>query len=77
LVGRWAAKLGLGREPAAAVMEHAASMAHCVWARHGACTSSTICTLPQRSQVIRRNHDGNARSGCCNASCGVGSGSVP
>jgi hypothetical protein len=33
--------------------------------------------LPQRSQVIRMNHDGNARNGSARASVPVGSGSVP
>jgi len=29
-----------------------------------ACVSLTICTLPQRSHSIRRNHDGNPPIGC-------------
>ena len=42
----------------------------------GACASFTMRSLPQRSQVMRRNHDGKARIGCSIASCGVGSGLV-
>jgi hypothetical protein len=34
-------------------------------------------TLPQRSQVIFRNHDGKAANGSLMASWAVGSGSVP
>jgi hypothetical protein len=45
--------------------------------RHAAGLSLTIRSFPHRSQVIRRNHDGNARNGSSRASAGVGSGSVP
>jgi hypothetical protein len=43
--------------------------------RHRAYASLTICTLPQRSHSMRRNHDGNADSGAARASSVVGSGS--
>ena len=41
------------------------------------CTSLTMRSLPQRSQVMRRYHDGNAAGGSESASAPVGSGSVP
>jgi hypothetical protein len=45
--------------------------------RHGAWLSFTTCTLPQRSQVLRRNHEGKAQNGSASASAAVGSGSLP
>jgi hypothetical protein len=39
--------------------------------------SFSMRSLPQRSQVTLRNHDGNARIGSVMASAAVGSGSVP
>jgi hypothetical protein len=39
--------------------------------------SLCITNLPQRSQVMRRNHDGKAANGSASASAGAGSGSVP
>jgi hypothetical protein len=41
------------------------------------CASFIMVALPQRSQVIRRNQDGKARSGRSSAPRAVGSGSVP
>ena len=48
-----------------------------VRSRHGAWLSLTMRSLPQRSQVTRRNHEGNAANGSASASTGVGSGSLP
>jgi hypothetical protein len=39
--------------------------------------SLTICTLPQRSHSMRRNHEGNALNRSSIASAPDGSGSVP
>ena len=41
------------------------------------CASLSIRSLSHRSQVIRMNHDGNARNGSSRASSPVGSGSWP
>ena len=41
------------------------------------CVSENTRCWPQRSQVIRRNHDGNAANGSARASAPVGKGSVP
>ena len=41
-------------------------------ARRAACTSLTICTLPQRAQSMRRNQDGKAANGSSSASAPVG-----
>ena len=43
----------------------------------GACVSDSMRSFPQRSQVIRRNHEGKALSGFSRASAGVGSGPSP
>ena len=39
--------------------------------------SLTICTLPQRSHSMRRNHEGNAANGSPMASAPEANGSVP
>jgi hypothetical protein len=43
----------------------------------GMCAWLTICTLPQRSHSMRRNHDGNALNGSAKTSAPEGSGSLP
>ena len=46
--------------------------------RSAARASRTVMrSFPQRSQVIRRNHEGKALNGWSRASAAVGSGSVP
>jgi hypothetical protein len=45
--------------------------------RCAVCVSDSTRSLPQRSQVIRMNHDGKALNGSARASAGVGSGSSP
>ena len=54
-----------------------AMMSRKLRSRHRACASLTICTLPQRSHSMRRNHDGNAVNGSPMASAPEGNGSVP
>jgi hypothetical protein len=49
------------------------NMSHCP----AACVSENIRCWPHRSQVIRMNHDGNARNGWSSASALEGNGSVP
>jgi hypothetical protein len=41
------------------------------------CASLNNRSCPHRSQVTRRNHDGNAANGSSSASAPVGSGSLP
>jgi hypothetical protein len=64
--------------PAAAVMAHPAQDGGQPDAPPWACTSLATRTFPQPSQVILRNHDGKAGSGCARASVGErrGSGAV-
>ena len=45
--------------------------------RCGVCLSEIMRSLPQRSQVIRRNHDEKVLNGSSRASAPVGNGSVP
>ena len=45
--------------------------------RCAVCASFSIRSLPQRSQVIRMNHEGNALNGSSSASWPEGNGSVP
>ena len=44
---------------------------------YGVCASDSMRSLPQRLQVIRRNHDGNALNGSSRASAPEGNGSLP
>ena len=75
------ANLGRLRNPvtaaAAAVVTHAGDDSRISMSRCAACVSENIRRWPHRLQVIRMNHDGNARNGSSRASLPVGSGSVP
>ena len=70
-------QLRLAGEPAAAVVPHLREdRPHRLIAPLERELSLTICTLPQRSHSMRRNHDGKAANGSSRASAAVGSGSV-
>ena len=65
-------QFGLPCPPAAAVVAHAGEDGASGSVRHGAWFSLTVCTLPQRSRSIRRNHDGKALNGSSSTSAPLG-----